>query len=111
MQLSLIDDLIKHLVKEGTTLIELLTPVAQTDEFIDRLLEIYKKTMSNEIAEEKPYLSVIRSDFFFDAVSLNWKLIEINTVAVAGGFFSDGIDHLYMLVTLFFLIAVVSWLL
>ena len=88
------------LIKESSVIVDLLESVAKTDDFIHRLLTIYKKAISRDIYSKKPYLSIIRSDFFFDAQSLSWKLIEINTIAVAGGFFSDGIDKLYLLVEL-----------
>lgn len=95
LQLDIIDILIYKISHDDSFLVQLLEPLSQTDQFISRLLAIHKKSLHSRVATTKPFLAVIRSDYFLDQVSGGWKQIEINTMSVAGGSFVDGIDTLF----------------
>ena len=89
------DQLMFKLATHELILAEVLEKTVQSDSFIKRLLDIHTKSLASRMFEKKLYFSIIRSDYFVDKDSQDWKLVEINTIAIAMALYADVLEQLH----------------
>ena len=73
---------------------EILTPIAEKDEFVRKNLEISKKLVNYE-HKQKIKLGIFRNDYLFDKNQNFLFFTEYNTIASSMGTFSDKIKIFY----------------
>ncbi|XP_063723214.1 uncharacterized protein LOC134851175 [Symsagittifera roscoffensis] len=95
MELNVVDQLMFKLATHELILAEVLEKTVQSDSFIKRLLDIHTKSLASRMFEKKLYFSIIRSDYFVDKDSQDWKLVEINTIAIAMALYADVLEQLH----------------
>ena len=86
--------LINRLSNDQKYLEEILTPIAEKDEFVRKNLEISKKLVNYE-HKQKIKLGIFRNDYLFDKVQNFFLFTEYNTIASSMGTFSDRIKKFY----------------
>ena len=86
--------LINRLSNDQKFLEEVLTPIAEKDEFVRKNLEISKKLVNYE-HKQKIKLGIFRNDYLFDKVQNFLLFTEYNTIASSMGTFTDRIKKFY----------------
>lgn len=86
--------IIDKLSRDQAYIEEILTPIAEHDEFVKRNLEISKKAAAFE-QKQKIQLGIFRNDFMVDKIKKFLYQVEYNTIASTMGFFSDGLKQFY----------------
>ena len=86
--------IIDKLSRDQAYLEEILTPLAESDEFIKKNLEISKKAAAFE-HKQLVQLGIFRNDFMVDKTKKFIYQIEYNTIAVTMGFFSDSLQNFF----------------
>jgi hypothetical protein len=70
------------------------TRISKDDPFLTKYLEIYEKTL-NEPESFKINFGIFRNDFMIDQLKQFIYQIEINTIACAGAYFTDGLKKFF----------------
>mgnify|MGYP002626335741 FL=1 len=86
--------IINKLSNDQKFLEEILTPIAEKDEFVRKNLEISKKLVNYE-HKQKIKLGIFRNDYLFDKNQNFLLFTEYNTIASSMGTFSDIIKIFY----------------
>ena len=86
--------IINKLSNDQKFLEEVLEPIAQTDNFVKKNLEISKKVLNYE-HKQNIKLGIFRNDYMFDNIQNFLFLIEYNTIASSMGTFSDRLKKFY----------------
>ena len=85
---------INKLSNDQKFLEEILTPIAEKDEFVRKNLEISKKLVNYE-HKQKIKLGIFRNDYLFDKVQNFLLFTEYNTIASSMGTFTDRLKKFY----------------
>ena len=86
--------IINKLSNDQKFLEEILTPIAEKDEFVKKNLEISKKLINYE-HKQKIKLGIFRNDYLLDKNQNFLFFTEYNTIASSMGTFSDRIKKFY----------------
>ena len=73
---------------------DILTPIAEKDEFVKKHLEISKKLVNYE-HKQKIKLGIFRNDYLFDKIQNFLLFTEYNTIASSMGTFTDRFKKFY----------------
>lgn len=86
--------IIDKLSRDQPYLEEILTPIAEKDEFVKKNLELSKKAAAFE-HKQNIQLGIFRNDYMVDKNKKFIYQIEYNTIAATMGLFSDGLKKFY----------------
>ena len=86
--------IINKLSNDQKFLEDILTPIAEKDEFVRKNLEISKKLLNYE-HKQKIKLGIFRNDYLFDKVQNFLLFTEYNTIAASMGTFTDRLKKCY----------------
>ena len=86
--------IINKLSNDQKFLEDILTPIAEKDEFVRKNLEISKKLVNYE-HKQKIKLGIFRNDYLFDKVQNFLLFTEYNTIASSMGTFTDRLRKFY----------------
>ena len=86
--------IINKLSNDQKFLEDILSPIAEKDEFVKKNLEISKKLVNYE-HKQKIKLGIFRNDYLFDKVQNFLLFTEYNTIASSMGTFSDRLKKFY----------------
>ena len=86
--------IINKLSNDQKFLEDILTPIAEKDEFVRKNLEISKKLVNYE-HKQKIKLGIFRNDYLFDKIQNFLLFTEYNTIASSMGTFTDRVKKFY----------------